>query len=84
MQWAENLNILDHSAYLNLVEKLIAHEIPDALIQYDGIVAEHEWTRSSASLFDVSHMGQLTVHSPEDNPELAARELEKLLPGRGV
>jgi DNA polymerase-3 subunit gamma/tau len=35
---AENLNILDHSAYLNLVEKLIAHEIPDALIQYDGIV----------------------------------------------
>ena len=35
---AENLNILDHSAYLNLVEKLIAHEIPEALIQYDGIV----------------------------------------------
>ena len=50
-------------------------------IQYEGIVAEHEWTRSSASLFDVSHMGQLTVHSPEDDPELAARELEKLLPG---
>ena len=54
------------------------YEMP---IQYDGIVAEHEWTRSSASLFDVSHMGQLTVHSPEDHPELAARELEKLLPG---
>lgn len=35
---AENLNILDHSAYLNLVDKLIAHEIPAALIQYDGIV----------------------------------------------
>ena len=35
---AENLNILDHTAYLNLVEKLIAHEIPEALIQYDGIV----------------------------------------------
>jgi glycine cleavage system T protein (aminomethyltransferase) len=54
------------------------YEMP---IQYEGIVAEHEWTRSSASLFDVSHMGQLTVHSPEDDPELAARELEKLLPG---
>ena len=35
---ADNLNILDHSAYLNLVEKLIAYEIPEALIQYDGIV----------------------------------------------
>lgn len=58
------------------------YEMP---IQYTGpdggIVAEHEWTRSSASLFDVSHMGQLTVHSPDDDPDLAARELEKLLPG---
>ncbi|MEM1051832.1 MAG: glycine cleavage system aminomethyltransferase GcvT [Pseudomonadota bacterium] len=58
------------------------YEMP---IQYTGpdggIVAEHEWTRSSASLFDVSHMGQLTLHSPEDDPQLAARELEKLLPG---
>ena len=54
------------------------YEMP---IQYEGIVAEHEWTRTSASLFDVSHMGQLTVHSPGDDPELAARELEKLLPG---
>lgn len=58
------------------------YEMP---IQYagpdGGIVAEHEWTRGSASLFDVSHMGQLTVHSPDDDPELAARELEKLLPG---
>ncbi|MGJ3647194.1 glycine cleavage system aminomethyltransferase GcvT [Sphingomonas sp. GlSt437] len=28
-------------------------------IQYEGIVAEHLWTRQSAGLFDVSHMGQL-------------------------
>ncbi|WP_298301074.1 glycine cleavage system aminomethyltransferase GcvT [uncultured Erythrobacter sp.] len=54
------------------------YEMP---IQYEGIVAEHEWTRSSASLFDVSHMGQLALRSPENDPELAARELEKLLPG---
>jgi len=40
-----------------------------------GIVAEHEWTRSHASLFDVSHMGQLSVSG-----EKAAHELEKLLP----
>ncbi len=43
---------------------------------FGGIVAEHNWTRESASLFDVSHMGQLTVSG-----ENAGEELEKLLPG---
>jgi aminomethyltransferase len=28
-------------------------------IQYEGIIAEHLWTRDHAGLFDVSHMGQL-------------------------
>ncbi|MET0136811.1 MAG: glycine cleavage system protein T, partial [Sphingobium sp.] len=45
-------------------------------IQYEGILAEHLWTRESAGLFDVSHMGQLRVSGPD-----AAAELEKLLPG---
>lgn len=49
------------------------YEMP---IQYDGIVAEHEWTRNSASLFDVSHMGQLIVSG-----DGAAEALEALLPG---
>jgi aminomethyltransferase len=30
-------------------------------IQYEGIIAEHQWTREHAGLFDVSHMGQLTL-----------------------
>jgi aminomethyltransferase len=30
-------------------------------IQFEGIIAEHRWTRESAGLFDVSHMGQLIV-----------------------
>ncbi|KWV94707.1 aminomethyltransferase [Erythrobacter sp. AP23] len=45
-------------------------------IQYEGIVAEHNWTRTQAGLFDVSHMGQLIVAGDK-----AAEELEKLLPG---
>ncbi|MBU6268195.1 MAG: glycine cleavage system aminomethyltransferase GcvT [Sphingomonadales bacterium] len=28
-------------------------------VQYEGIIAEHTWTRGHAGLFDVSHMGQL-------------------------
>jgi aminomethyltransferase len=44
-------------------------------IQYEGILAEHRWTRSSAGLFDVSHMGQLIVAGPE-----AEKGLERVLP----
>jgi aminomethyltransferase len=45
-------------------------------VQYEGIIAEHLWTRESAGLFDVSHMGQLTVSG-----DGAAEALEALLPG---
>ena len=38
------------------------YEMP---IQYEGIVAEHNWTRESAGLFDVSHMGQLVLSGPD-------------------
>lgn len=35
-------------------------------IQYPtGIVAEHLYTRSQCSLFDVSHMGRLLISGPE-------------------
>ncbi|MBV9884182.1 MAG: glycine cleavage system aminomethyltransferase GcvT [Sphingomonadaceae bacterium] len=44
-------------------------------VQYEGIIAEHLWTRQSAGLFDVSHMGQLLVAGAE-----AEKGLEKLLP----
>lgn len=33
-------------------------------IQYEGIIAEHLWTRAHAGLFDVSHMGQLRLSGP--------------------
>ena len=49
------------------------YEMP---IQYEGIVAEHDWTRASAGLFDVSHMGQLTLSG-----DGAAEALEALVPG---
>src|SRR5690242_16774865 len=49
------------------------YEMP---VQYEGIMAEHLWTRENAGLFDVSHMGQLLVHGT--NVDAA---LEKLMPG---
>ncbi|MBD8678107.1 glycine cleavage system aminomethyltransferase GcvT [Sphingomonas sp. CFBP 13720] len=45
-------------------------------VQYEGIMAEHLWTRESAGLFDVSHMGQLLIHGTD-----AVAALEALLPG---
>ena len=44
-------------------------------IQYEGIMAEHLWTREHAGLFDVSHMGQLTFSG-----EGVDEALEHLLP----
>ena len=49
-------------------------------VQYDGIIAEHLWTRSHAGLFDVSHMGQLVVSSEEGGIAGAQSALEALLP----
>ncbi len=57
----------------------------DMPIQYTGenggIVAEHNWTRESASLFDVSHMGQLGLVGPDGDVAAAAQALEALVPG---
>ena len=50
-----------------------SYEMP---VQYEGIIAEHLWTRENAGLFDVSHMGQLLVHGEEVDAAL-----ETLMPG---
>ena len=45
-------------------------------VQYpQGLVAEHRHTREKASLFDVSHMGHISVSGPS-----AAAALEQILP----
>src|SRR6476619_5858082 len=49
------------------------YEMP---VQYEGIMAEHLWTRENAGLFDVSHMGQLLLHGQKVD-----QALEKLMPG---
>jgi aminomethyltransferase len=53
------------------------YEMP---VQYPtGILAEHNWTRGSAGLFDVSHMGQAFLRGADH--ETVAKGLEKLVPG---
>lgn len=45
-------------------------------VQYEGVMAEHLWTRQNAGLFDVSHMGQALLTGEE--PDVA---LETVVPG---
>ncbi len=53
------------------------YEMP---VQYPlGVMKEHLHTRAKAGLFDVSHMGQVIVYSP-DGYEAAALAMEKLVP----
>jgi aminomethyltransferase len=54
------------------------YEMP---VQYSsGVMKEHLHTRSSAGLFDVSHMGQIALHAKSGKVEDAARALERLVP----
>ncbi len=56
-------------------------------VQYAGILAEHTHTREAASLFDVSHMGQIVVTGASHEAVIAALEaitpadLASLAPG---
>ena len=54
------------------------YEMP---VQYTaGVLREHQYTRSAAGLFDVSHMGQLTLRPKSGKVEDAALALERLVP----
>ena len=51
----------------------------DMPVQYPtGILTEHQWTRTEAGLFDVSHMGQCFLIGADH--ETTARALEAMIP----
>jgi aminomethyltransferase len=71
-----------HRAHGARMVPFAGYEMP---VQYEGILAEHEWTRAHAGLFDVSHMGQLTVSGDGAREALEAllpADLASLRPGR--
>lgn len=60
-----------HKAWGGKLVPFAGYALP---IQYaDGILSEHQHTRTAASLFDVSHMGQATLQA-------SAEDLEKIFP----
>lgn len=54
-----------HAAHVALGAKMGEFAGYDMPLYYaEGVLKEHEWTRTHAGLFDVSHMGQISVAGP--------------------
>ncbi len=68
-----------HARHVALGARMVPFAGYDMPVQYPaGIMAEHNWTRESAGLFDVSHMGQAFLVGLDH--ETTARALEALVP----
>ncbi len=66
-----------HAQHVALGARMVPFAGYDMPVQYrEGIIAEHNWTREHAGLFDVSHMGQAWLAGPDQ--ETLARALEAL------
>jgi aminomethyltransferase len=70
-----------HSLHLARGGKMVPFAGYDMPVQYPaGVLKEHLHTRTSAGLFDVSHMGQLALRPKSGKVEDAAHALERLVP----
>jgi aminomethyltransferase len=70
-----------HALHMARGGKMVPFAGYDMPVQYGtGVLREHLHTRSSAGLFDVSHMGQIALRAKSGRIEDAARALERLVP----
>ncbi|MHC4046009.1 glycine cleavage system aminomethyltransferase GcvT [Bradyrhizobium sp. 23AC] len=70
-----------HGLHVSLGGKMVPFAGYDMPVQYPaGVLKEHLHTRTSAGLFDVSHMGQIALRPKSGRVEDAARALERLVP----
>jgi aminomethyltransferase len=70
-----------HALHLARGGKMVPFAGYDMPVQYAaGVLREHLHTRSSAGLFDVSHMGQIALRAKSGRVEDAALALERLVP----
>ena len=70
-----------HDLNLSLGARMVPFAGYEMPVQYPaGVMKEHLHTRASVGLFDVSHMGQVTVRARSGDNADAARALETLVP----
>ena len=65
-----------NAAHRALGARMVGFGGYDMPVQYEGVLAEHRWTREHAGLFDVSHMGQCKITGAD-----AVSQFERLVPG---
>jgi len=62
-----------HKALAGRIVPFAGYELP---VQYSGVTEEHQAVRNAVGLFDVSHMGELTLDGPA-----AAATLDRIVAG---
>jgi aminomethyltransferase len=65
-----------NAAHRALGARMVGFGGYDMPVQYEGVLAEHRWTREHAGLFDVSHMGQCKLTGAD-----AVAQFERFVPG---
>jgi len=65
-----------NAAHRALGARMVGFSGYDMPVQYEGVLAEHRWTREHAGLFDVSHMGQCRISGAD-----AISEFQRFVPG---
>ncbi|MFC0633433.1 glycine cleavage system aminomethyltransferase GcvT [Brevundimonas balnearis] len=65
-----------NAAHRALGARMVGFGGYDMPVQYEGVLAEHRWTREHAGLFDVSHMGQCKITGAD-----AVAQFERFTPG---
>ena len=65
-----------NAAHRALGARMVGFGGYDMPVQYEGVLAEHRWTREHAGLFDVSHMGQCKITGAD-----AIAQFERFVPG---
>lgn len=70
-----------HALHIELGARMAPFAGYDMPIQYPlGVMKEHLFTRGQCGLFDVSHMGQVTIRAKSGHLGEAALALERLIP----
>ncbi len=79
-----------HDRHVALGARLVPFAGWEMPVQYEGILREHRAVRESCGVFDISHMGEITVRSTEGTKAAAAylnhlltNDASVLKPGQG-
>lgn len=65
-----------NAAHRALGARMVGFGGYDMPVHYEGVLAEHRWTREHAGLFDVSHMGQAKITGAD-----AIQQFQRFVPG---